>query len=641
MAHEHLPDPETGRGRRGRRTGPAGQDGADGDGRDAGTGVPELPGWGRWVLVALAAAALAAVLSTAGGEVGGEAMTYSDFVAAVEAGEVERVTIDADGRVEGELGDESSFTTTVPTALPQEELADLLREEDVEVEATAPVEGGFGTVVLSLLPFLLLIGLFWWWARRAAGGQMQQLRGITRSKAKVVDRERPETRFDDIAGYEDVKREVREVVDYLKDPDRYRAAGARGPGGILLVGPPGTGKTMLARAVAGEAEVPFFYATGSGFVEMLVGVGASRVRDLFENARSQAPSIIFIDELDSIGRKRGGSTTIGSNNEQEQTLNELLSEMDGFDPASGVVVMAATNRPGLLDDALQRPGRFDRQIAMGMPILRDRREILAVHVRDKKLADDVDLDAVARATPGMSGADLENLCNEAAIFAVRDGRTVLQQEDFDDARDRIVLGRRRDTGILRTEDKQRVAVHEAGHALVAALSDEADPVSKVTILPSGQALGVTHQLPLDERRLHTVGYLEATLDVRLGGRVAERLLLDELSTGAAHDLAGATAMAVRMVRDFGLSQALGPLGFAGAPDQSTPLAGRPYADGTQELIDEEARRLLREAEARSTELLEKYRIELKQLVDQLVDEETVSGGDIYALVGREPPTRDR
>jgi cell division protease FtsH len=634
MARRHLPDPNAERPRGRRRR--ARRDDTDRPGEDAPFGGGR---WLRWLLIGLVVFGFTAVVSTVVDVPTDDALTYTEFVEAVDDGDVERVTIDPDGRVDGEYTDGEAFTTTIPTALRQEQLTQTLRDEGVAIEATPPQEGGVGAILLSLLPFALLIGAFWWFSRRA-GGQMQQLRGITQSKAKVVDAERPDTRFDDVAGYEDVKREVGEVIDYLRNPDRYRAAGARGPGGILLVGPPGTGKTLLARAVAGEAQVPFLYATGSGFVEMLVGVGASRVRDMFEEARKRAPSIIFIDELDSIGRKRGGSSTIGSNNEQEQTLNELLSEMDGFDPAEGVVVMAATNRPSLLDEALQRPGRFDRQIAVGAPILRDRIEILGVHVRDKQLGGDVDLSVVARGTPGMTGADLENLCNEAAIFAVRDDRTVLQQRDFDAARDRIVLGRRRETGILRTEDKRRVAVHESGHALVAALSPDADPVSKVTILPSGQALGATHQLPLDERRLHSSAFLDATLAVQLGGRVAERLVLGDLSTGAAHDLAGATQMAVRMVRDFGFSDRLGPLGYGQDAGERSPLAGRPYAEGTQQLIDEEASRILREAEKHTTELLEQHREQLEELIGELEEDETVDGERIYALVGRQPPTAE-
>src|SRR5204862_1929656 len=366
------------------------------------------------------------------------------------------------------------------------------------------------------------------------------------------------------------KREVTEVVDFLKNPNRYKKIGALGPRGVLMIGPPGTGKTLLARAVAGEANVPFFSVTGSSFVELFVGVGAARVRDLFASARKRAPSIIFIDEIDAIGQRRGGA--IVSNDEREQTLNQLLAEMDGFDPSTGVVVMAATNRPETLDPVLLRPGRFDRQVEIPLPNLKERVAILAVHAKGKKLGPDVDLLVVARGTPGFSGADLANLLNEAAIVAVREHRDTVTADDFDQARDRILLGRREASNALLPEEKQAVAVHEAGHALVAVLSEHADPVSKVTILPAGQALGVTQQLPVDERHLYPESYLQDSLAIRMGGRAAEALVLGEVSTGAANDLAGATELATRMVRDFGMSPRLGPVGFS--PQQPQYLGGQ-------------------------------------------------------------------
>ena len=407
------------------------------------------------------------------------------------------------------------------------------------------------TALLSFLPFLFFIGIFVWLSRstrrQLAGGIM----GIGGNKAKVYDEQRPSTRFADVAGYEGAKREVSEVVDFLKHPARYASAGAIGPRGVLMVGPPGSGKTLMARAVAGEAEVPFFALTGSSFVEMFVGVGASRVRDLFADAHKRAPSIIFIDEIDAIGQKRGGS--IISNDEREQTLNQLLAEMDGFDSSTGIVVMAATNRPEVLDPALLRPGRFDREVEIPLPNQAERAAILKVHVKEKHLGPDVDLDAVSRATPGFSGADLANLINEAAIVAVRHDRNVIEAQDIDEARDRIILGRRDGSNALLPEEKYSVAVHETGHALVAVLSAHADPVSKITILPAGRALGVTEQLPLDERHLYPESYLRDSLAIRLGGRASEILVLGEASTGASSDLGGATELAVHMVRDWGLS----------------------------------------------------------------------------------------
>ena len=429
-----------------------------------------------------------------------------------------------------------------------------------------------------------------------------------RSRAKVFDEERPSTTFADVAGYEGAKSEIAEVVDFLRQPERYTRAGAMVPRGVLMVGPPGTGKTLLARAVAGEAHVPFFSVTGSGFVELFVGVGASRVRDLFEQARKRAPAIIFIDEIDAIGQRRAGSGAIVSNDEREQTLNQLLAEMDGFEPSAGIVVLAATNRPEILDPALLRPGRFDREVTIPLPNVTERAAILAVHCRGKKLAPDVNLDAIARGTPGFSGADLANLANEAAIFAVRASRDVLTAADFDAARDRIILGRRESSNVLLPEEKHAVAVHESGHAIVAALSEHADPVAKVTILPAGQALGVTEQLPLVERHMYGEDYLHDSLAVRLGGRAAELVVLGQGSTGAANDLAGATDLATKMVREFGLSKTLGPIGYpeggsvflgSGGPGMSS----RPFAEATQAEIDKEVAELLREAEKRAVDLL--------------------------------------
>jgi len=473
-------------------------------------------------------------------------------------------------------------------------------------------------------------------ARRQLAG-MGGIGGIGRARSRVFDAERPDTTFADVAGYEGVKREVTEVVDFLKNPDRYRRAGAVGPKGVLMVGPPGTGKTLLARAVAGEAHVPFISVTGSSFVEMFVGVGAARVRDLFAEARKRAPSIVFIDEIDAIGQRRGGQLV--SNDERDQTLNQMLAEMDGFDPATGVVVMAATNRPETLDPALLRPGRFDRQVVIPLPAQAERRAILEVHVRGKQLGPDVALGVVARGTPGFSGADLANLVNEAAIFAVRAGREVISAYDFSEARDRILLGRRDSSNALLPEEKRAVAVHESGHALVAAVSEHGDPVAKVTILPAGQALGVTEQLPIDERHLYTEGYLKDSLAIRMGGRVAEQLVFGQTSTGASNDLAGATDLATRMVREFGMSQTLGPVGFAsGSPMYlgGEEVRSRPYAEATQRVVDEEVAKLLREAEQRATVLLSDHRAALDQLTELLLERETVDGTDVDEALGRIP-----
>jgi cell division protease FtsH len=560
----------------------------------------------------------------------------------VDAGEVRSVTVTPDGQVTGERTDETPFLTMIPTALNDEGLTQRLEDNGVTIEATGP-QTSLLAVLLSFAPFLLLVGLFVYLGRRAQR-QMAGLGGIGRARTKVVDTERPDTRFADVAGYDGVKREITEVVDFLKAPERYRRAGATGPRGVLMVGPPGTGKTLLARAVAGEAEVPFLPVTGSGFVELFVGVGASRVRDLFAEARKRAPAIIFIDEIDAIGQRRAGGGAPVSNDEREQTLNQLLAEMDGFEPARGIVVLAATNRPETLDPALLRPGRFDRQVVVPLPTQADRAAILAVHCRGKRLEPDVDLTVVARGTPGFSGADLANLVNEAAINAVRDGRETLSAADFDAARDRIILGRREDSNVLLPEERRAVAVHESGHALVAALSDHADPVAKVTILPAGMALGVTQQLPVDERHLYSERYLRDSLAVRMGGRAAEVLVLGEGSTGAANDLAGATELATKMVREYGLSPALGPVGYSsGSPLYlgTEEVRSRPYAEQTQALVDREVARLLREAEERAAGLLTAHRAALDQLSALLLEQETVDGETVYAVAGRPPPQRRR
>jgi cell division protease FtsH len=567
-------------------------------------------------------------------------LTYSQFQSDVLAHKVKTVDIpQSSGTSSGTLTNGTSYTVVAPTP-PSQSLLDDLQKANVATSFSAP-SSGFGSEVLSWLILLLPIIFFVWiWRRmsRGAAGQMQGIFGVGRSRAKVFDEERPSTTFADVAGYEGAKEEISEVVDFLRNPERYTRAGAVVPRGVLMVGPPGTGKTLLARAVAGEAKVPFFSVTGSSFVEMFVGVGAARVRDLFAEARKRGSAIIFIDEVDAIGQRRAGSGAVVANDEREQTLNQLLAEMDGFDPSVGIVVLAATNRPEVLDPALLRPGRFDRQVTIPLPNVTERAAILVVHCRGKRLANDVDLGSVARGTPGFSGADLANLANEAAIFAVRVGREVLTARDFDDARDRIILGRREGSNVLLPEEKHAVAVHESGHAMVAALSPHADPVAKVTILPAGQTLGVTEQLPLVERHMYAEDYLLDSLAVRLGGRAAELVVIGQGSTGAGNDLAGATDLATKMVREFGLSPELGPVGYpeggsvflgGGGPGMSS----RPYSEATQATVDREVSRLLREAEERAVGLLRSHREELDGLVALLLERETVDGSDVYRLAG--------
>ncbi len=601
---------------------------------------PPPPRWRSWLLFAgifltlllLFAPGLKSSTPTA-------TLTYSKFLADVKAHKIKTASINPTGAVTGALKGGENYTSQIPTALTDNQLAPLLKSNGVTITGVGTSSSTLITLLEDILPLLFFVGIFIWIGRSARRQMQGGIMGIGGSKAKLYDEDRPVTRFSDVAGYEGAKREVAEVVDFLKRPERYTRAGAVGPRGVLMVGPPGSGKTLMARAVAGEAEVPFLALTGSSFVEMFVGVGAKRVRDLFADARKRAPSIVFIDEIDAIGQRRGGS--IVSNDEREQTLNQLLAEMDGFDPSTGVVIMAATNRPEVLDPALLRPGRFDRQVEIPLPNAAERTAILVVHARGKQLAPDVDFDAVARGTPGFSGADLANLLNEAAIVAVRHDRDVISAHDLDEARDRILLGRREASNALLPDEKQSVAVHEAGHALVAVLSEHADPVAKITILPAGRALGVTEQLPADEKHLYSESYLLASLDVRLGGRASEILVLGEASTGASNDLAGATALAIRMVRDWGLSPRLGPIGFGtegpGYLDTQKQFQTRQYSEGTQQAIDEEVSRLLGEAEKRATALLTAHRGALDAVIALLLERETISGDELRAAVAAAEP----
>ncbi len=612
------------------------------------TAPPPPPGWRHW-LWPIALAAMLALYFFLPGVVNTTTVTlnYSQFQTDASNHKIKTVQIanssnGSNTTITGTLKNGKNYETVGPSDTSA--LASQLKADGATVSYSMPSSSLGGTLLYLLVILAPLIFVIWLFRRMSRGGvgQLQGVLGAGRSKAKVFDAERPSTKFSDVAGYEGVKEEISEVVNFLRNASRYAAAGAMAPRGLLMVGPPGTGKTLLARAVAGEASVPFFSVTGSSFVEMFVGVGAARVRDLFAEARKRAPAIIFIDEIDAIGQRRAGSGAVVANDEREQTLNQLLSEMDGFDMTQGIVVLAATNRPEVLDPALLRPGRFDRQVTIPLPTLEERAAILAVHCRDKQLAPDVDLTVVARGTPGFSGADLANLANEAAIFAVRRNREIISPADFDDARDRILIGRREGSNVLLPEEKHAVAVHESGHAIVLALSDHADPVAKVTILPAGQALGVTQQLPLIERHLYGEDYLKETLAGRLGGRAAELVVLGQGSTGAANDLSTATDLATKMVREFGLSDKLGPVGY---PEGGSVFLGggggglssRPFAESTQAMIDTEVSQLLRNAERTAIELIKTHRSELQDLVELLLLHETVDGSEVYRIVGRPVP----
>jgi len=614
--------------------------------RPAAPAPPPPPGWRRW-LIPIGVALTAVLLFAPRMGSGSTPVEYGQLSQQVAGKHVESLTLSADGAISGTYRSDyrsgDDFTSHYPTGVQGVDQTFLTQVRDPSFvphfEATGATGSLLGTL-LSFLPILLFVGYFVYigrMARKGALGGGLGAMGVGRSKAKVIDVDRPTTTFADVAGYEGVKRDVTEVVDFLRSAEKYAAAGAIAPRGVLMAGPPGTGKTLLARAVAGEASVPFFSITGSGFVELYVGVGASRVRDLFAEARKRAPAIIFIDEIDAIGQRRGAGLSV--NDEREQTLNQLLAEMDGFEPATGVVVIAATNRPETLDPALLRPGRFDRQVVVPLPTQPERAAILAVHAQGKHLRPDVDLAATSRATPGFSGADLANLMNEAAIVAVRDGRSEITAADLAQARDRILLGQRQGSNFLLESEKRNVAVHESGHALVAALSPAADPVDRVTILPSGQALGVTEQVPEEERHLYSAEQLTASLAVRLGGRAAELVVFDQGSTGASNDLAGATDLATRMVREFGLSAALGPVGYASDSPQylgGRPSADRVYSEETQRVVDTEVARLLREAEAHAVALLREHRGALDALTQALLEQETVSGDVVRAIAAGSP-----
>jgi cell division protease FtsH len=584
------------------------------------------------------------LLSLPRGTARGMTLTYSRFTADVAAGTVRAVSIGPAGQVTGQLAGGRPFSTTIPAVLGSSGLGGQLAAHHVQVSAAAAASSSPLSLLAGLLlPLLLIGGLLYLGVRSvrrhaASLGGPGSLTGLAKAQARVIDTERPVTRFTDVAGYPAVKTEISEVVDYLRDPVRYHRAGARGPRGVLMAGPPGTGKTLLARAVAGEAHVPFLSVSGSSFVEMFVGVGAARVRDLFQQARTRAPAIVFIDEIDALGARRDHGGFPG-NDEREQTLNQMLAEMDGFDDAGGVVVLAATNRPDALDPALRRPGRFDREVTVPLPNRAERRAILTSHARGKHLDAGTDFDQLAAATPGFSGADLANLVNEAALTAVRAGRTTLTAADFTAARDRVVLGARHSVPLAAGE-LATVALHEAGHALVATLSPHADRVSRVTVLGAGQALGLTEMLPADDQRLYGESYLADALAVRLGGRAAERLVSGEASTGAADDLASATALATQMITHYGLSQILGPVSYSEPPGSPAAFAAqRGYSEHTQQLIDQEVTALLVGAESRARQLLTQHQEALRQLTAALLDQETISGDQVRGLVkaaGRVP-----
>jgi cell division protease FtsH len=529
----------------------------------------------------------------------------------------------------------STLFSTQRPAFADDGLMDLLLREDVTVNAEPPDRVPvWQQLVFGFGPTILFVALLVWLARRSAAGGFAGM-GLGRSKAQRYTPDTgPRTTFADVAGIDEVEQEVSEIVDFLRDPDRYRRLGATVPKGVLLSGPPGTGKTLLARAVAGEAGVPFFSVSASEFIEMIVGVGASRVRDLFEQAKKEAPAIIFIDELDAIGRARGGGVSLGGHDEREQTLNQVLTEMDGFDGSEGVVVIAATNRPEILDPALLRAGRFDRRVTVNPPDTAGRQQILAVHTRAVPVDDDVDVAVLASATPGMVGADLRNLVNEAALLAARRDRERVRMADFTDALEKIVLGTERKI-LLSAEERERTAYHESGHALLGMLTPGADPVRKISIIPRGMALGVTLQSPETDRYGYSSRYLRGRIVGALGGCAAEELVYGDTTTGAENDLEQATGLARQMVGRWGMSQAVGPVSVLPHPrnEHSVPWDGNAVAPGTRELVDQEVRRILEDCYAEALETLTEHRPALERLTRALLRVETLDAADAYAAAG--------
>jgi cell division protease FtsH len=550
-------------------------------------------------------------------------------------GETVQGTFREEVRREGQEAEK--FETEIPTFANESELSELLERENVTINAEPPGERSLlQTILFSFGPTLLLVALFIFFLRRAAGagGAGGALGQFGRSRAKLVESEKQTVNFEDVAGIEEAEEQLVEVVDFLRNPERYAKLGARIPRGVLLSGLPGTGKTLLARAVAGEAGVPFFSSSASEFIEAIVGVGASRVRDLFKQAEEAAPAIVFIDELDAIGRARGGSGgVLSGHDEREQTLNQILTEMDGFDPAAGVIVLGATNRPDVLDPALLRPGRFDRRVAVQPPDSTGREQILRVHSRSVPLDDDVDLGQIAQSTPGMVGADLANLVNEAALLAARRGHQKVARADFTDALEKIVLGAERKI-VLGDEDRRRIAYHEGGHAIVGMLTPGADPVRKVSIIPRGQALGVTLSTPEDDRFNYTQEELRAKIRVSAGGRVAEEIVYGSVSTGAESDIQQVTGIARGMVARWGMSDKVGFVTVAPQQGQSPLLPGaEPVSQATQELVDTEVRRIVDDEVDATRRLLSEHRERLDRLVEALLERETLDELDAYAAAG--------
>ena len=586
-----------------------------------------------WVLILATAVLLYSVVQRTSNR-GEQTFPFSRFLQEVERGNVKEVTI-ADSDIKGRLGSGETFKTVMPTDYPP--LIDMLRDKQVVITGEKPSQNPWFAALISWAPFLFLIGFWIFFMRQMQSGGNKAL-SFGKSRARLLTAHQKKVTFKDVAGVEEAKEELQEIIDFLKEPQKFQKLGGRIPKGVLLVGPPGTGKTLLARAIAGEANVPFFSISGSDFVEMFVGVGASRVRDLFEQGKKNAPCIIFIDEIDAVGRHRGAGLG-GGHDEREQTLNQLLVEMDGFESNEGVILIAATNRPDVLDPALLRPGRFDRRVVVARPDVKGREGILAVHVRKIPMSDDVDVSVIARSTPGFSGADLANLVNEAALNAARNNQKTVMHEDFEMAKDKVLMGVARKSLIISDHEKRVTAYHEAGHAMVAVMVEGADPLHKVTIIPRGMALGVTQQLPVDDRHTYPRAYLEGQLAIMMGGRLAEELFLGTMTTGAGNDIEQATELARKMVCQFGMSS-LGPLTFGKQEEQiflGREIAQhRDYSEETAIAIDGEVRKFIMQGYERGKSILNENREALIRIAEALLERESLDAAEIKMLIAGQP-----
>ncbi len=593
-----------------------------------------------WLFIIMLAVLLWTLVSKSGQSAREEEPSYSEFMAQVDRGNVKEVTMylsPTSYEIEGEWREPSKkFRTTIfKESAP--DLAKTLRDKQVLINVKEVNRADWVTFLLNAAPLFLLVAFWIFMMRQMQAGGNKAL-SFGKSRARLLTAQQKKATFKDVAGTDEAKEELQEIIEFLKDPQKFQKLGGRIPKGVLLVGPPGTGKTLLARAIAGEANVPFFSISGSDFVEMFVGVGASRVRDLFEQGKKNAPCIIFIDEIDAVGRHRGAGLG-GGHDEREQTLNALLVEMDGFESNEGVILIAATNRPDVLDPALLRPGRFDRRVVVARPDVKGREEILRVHTRKVPLSDDVELSVIARGTPGFSGADLANLVNEAALWAARQGRKLVMMADFEMSKDKVLMGVERKSMILSEEEKRNTAYHEAGHALVAAMTPGTDPLHKVTIIPRGMALGLTMQLPIDDKHTYTKTYLEGTLTVLMGGRCAEEIFLGHITTGAGNDIERATDISRKMVCDWGMSS-LGPLAY-GKKEEAIFLGReiaqhRDYSEDTAIRIDQEVHRIVTTAYNNARGILENNRDTLERIAMALLDREVLDATELKLLMENKP-----